>query len=100
MSTRSNPYRGFRFPAEIINQAVLMYHCFSLSLQASEAARDVYNRGEHYVRQAREQSPEAERYIRAGQRAVTQRVTENPLLALLVAGIAGYALAWLIHSEK
>jgi hypothetical protein len=33
MSTTSNPYRGFRFPAEIINQAVWLYHCFSLSLR-------------------------------------------------------------------
>ena len=68
--------------------------------QASGAAREVYNRGEHYVRQAREQYPEAERSIRAGQRAVTHRVTENPLLALFMAGVAGYALAWLIHGKK
>jgi putative transposase len=33
MSTPSNPYRGYRFPAEIINQAVWLYHCFSLSLR-------------------------------------------------------------------
>jgi hypothetical protein len=44
MSTTSNPYRGFRFPAEIINQAVWLYHCFSLSLREVElilAARDI-----------------------------------------------------------
>ena len=29
MSTTPNPYRGFRFPAAIINQAVWLYHCFS-----------------------------------------------------------------------
>ena len=68
--------------------------------QASGRARELYNRGEHYVRQAGEQYPEAERYIRAGERAVTQRVTENPLLALFMAGVAGYALAWLIHGKK
>ena len=33
MSTTSNPYQGFRFRAEIINQAVWLYHCFSLSLR-------------------------------------------------------------------
>jgi hypothetical protein len=27
-------------------------------------------------------------------------VTESPWLALLMAGAAGYALAWLIHSAK
>jgi putative transposase len=44
MSTTSNPYRGFRFPADIINQAVWLYHCFSLSLREVElilAARGI-----------------------------------------------------------
>jgi ElaB/YqjD/DUF883 family membrane-anchored ribosome-binding protein len=68
--------------------------------QASGAARDMYSRGEHYARQAREQYPEAERYIREGKRTVTQRVAGNPLLALFMAGVAGYALAWLIHGER
>jgi hypothetical protein len=31
---------------------------------------------------------------------VTQRVTENPLLALVMAGVAGYVLAWLVHGER
>jgi hypothetical protein len=31
MTTSHNPYRGFRFPAEIIQHAVWLYHCFSLS---------------------------------------------------------------------
>ena len=44
MTTLSNPYRGFRFPAEIIEHAVWLYHCFSLSLRDVEtilAARGV-----------------------------------------------------------
>jgi putative transposase len=44
MSTTSNPYRGSRFPAEIVNQAVWLYHCFSLSQRDVElilAARRV-----------------------------------------------------------
>jgi putative transposase len=36
MSTPSNSYQGFRYPAEIINQAVWLYHCFSLSLREVE----------------------------------------------------------------
>ena len=39
-----NPYRGFRFPAEVIEHAVWLYHCFSLSLRDVEtilAARGV-----------------------------------------------------------
>src|ERR1700740_2257136 len=34
--TSPNPYRGFRFPAEIIEHAVWLYHCFSLSLRDVE----------------------------------------------------------------
>lgn len=44
MSTAFNPYRGFRFPADIIHQAVWLYHCFSLSLREVElilAARGI-----------------------------------------------------------
>jgi ElaB/YqjD/DUF883 family membrane-anchored ribosome-binding protein len=67
---------------------------------ASGAARQAYSRGEHYARQAREQYPEAERYIREGQRAVTNRVIGNPLLALFMAGVAGYVLGWMIHGER
>jgi putative transposase len=36
MATSSNPYRGFRFPAEIIKRAVWLCHCFSLSLRNVE----------------------------------------------------------------
>src|SRR5215831_18139304 len=29
MTISSNPYRGFRFPREVIEHAVWLYHCFS-----------------------------------------------------------------------
>ncbi len=44
MTNRASPYRGFRFPAEVIEHAVWLYHCFSLSLRDVEtilAARGV-----------------------------------------------------------
>ncbi len=44
MTTSPKPYRGFRFPAEVIEHAVWLYHCFSLSLRDVEtilAARGV-----------------------------------------------------------
>jgi putative transposase len=44
MTTSRTPYRGFRFPAEIIEHAVWLYHCFSLSLRDVEtilAARGI-----------------------------------------------------------
>ena len=66
----------------------------------SGAAGEVYRRGGDYARQARAQYPEAERYIREGQQAVTRHVTDNPLLALFMAGVAGYALAWMIHGQR
>jgi putative transposase len=36
MRATPDPYRGFRFPAEIISHAVWLYHCFSLSLRDVE----------------------------------------------------------------
>ena len=36
MTTSPNPYRGFRYPAEVIQHAVWLYHCFSLSLRDVE----------------------------------------------------------------
>lgn len=42
--TAPTSYRGFRFPAEVIQHAVWLYHCFSLSLRDVElilAARGV-----------------------------------------------------------
>ncbi len=45
MSTTSNLYRGHRFPAEIINQAVWLYHCFSLNLREVELILAARHRG-------------------------------------------------------
>ncbi len=42
--TTLNPYRGFRFPAEVIQHAGWLYHCISLSLRNVEtilAARGI-----------------------------------------------------------
>ncbi|MGI4794220.1 MAG: IS6 family transposase [Janthinobacterium lividum] len=44
MTKALNPYRGFRFPAAVIEYAVWLYHCFSLSLRDVEtilAARGI-----------------------------------------------------------
>ena len=44
MAHAPSPYRGFRYPAEVIQYAVWLYHCFSLSLRDVEtilAARGV-----------------------------------------------------------
>ena len=36
MTIVSNSYRGFRYPREVIQHAVRLYHCFSLSLRDVE----------------------------------------------------------------
>ena len=36
MTSTPNSYRGFRYPAEVIEHAVWLYHCFSLSLKDVE----------------------------------------------------------------
>ena len=44
MTASPKPHRGFRFPAEVIEHAVGLYHCFSLSLRDVEtilAARSI-----------------------------------------------------------
>jgi hypothetical protein len=66
----------------------------------SGAARDAYDQGRRYVQQAGERYPQAEQYIREGQQAMTHRVTRNPLAALFMAAVAGYALAWTIHGQR
>ena len=67
---------------------------------ATEAAGNVYSQGERYARQLGEQYPEAQRYVREGQSLVARYTTENPLLSLLMAGVIGYAMAWMIHRER
>ncbi|MBQ0819352.1 hypothetical protein KBI52_03785 [Microvirga sp. HBU67558] len=71
-----------------------------ISESASEAAGTMYNRGQRYVRQTGEHYPQAQHYVREGQRLVTRYTTGNPLLSLFAAGALGYALAWMIHSER
>ncbi len=67
---------------------------------ASETARKAYRQGQYYVRQTRERYPEAEHYYRGGLQAISQRAGENPLMSLLLAAAAGYALAWMIHGQR
>jgi ElaB/YqjD/DUF883 family membrane-anchored ribosome-binding protein len=66
---------------------------------ASTTARDAYSEGQHYVRQARERFPEAERSYHEGRQALHQRITDNPWLSLFAAGAVGYLLAWMIHGQ-
>ncbi len=42
----------------------------------------------------------AEQYYQDGRRVISQRTVENPLMSLLLAAAAGYALAWMIHGQR
>jgi ElaB/YqjD/DUF883 family membrane-anchored ribosome-binding protein len=66
--------------------------------QAFGAAKEAYRRGEHYIRQASERHPQAERYLQEGREALNQRITESPWLHLLAAAAGGFLLGWMIHS--
>ncbi|GEP00764.1 CsbD family protein [Methylobacterium haplocladii] len=65
--------------------------------RGSDYARDAYDRGSDYARDAYDRGGE---YVRDGHRAVTSRVEENPMVALLIAGAVGYGLALLLHSSN
>jgi putative transposase len=69
MRRKRNPYRGFRFPPEVIAHAVWLYHCFSLSLRDVElilAARGVavsyesIRFGQHYAADLKRRRPKSE----------------------------------------
>jgi len=47
MAHAPNPYRGFRYPTEVIQHAVWLYHCFSLSLRDVETIGSVKNLGRY-----------------------------------------------------
>ena len=64
---------------------------------ASQLAEDARKAGERYIEEGRRRLPEAEQYYRQGQEAVSAQVRESPLAAMLIAGVVGYFLAYLIH---
>ena len=61
--------------------------------QAKDAARDAGSAAASYAKDAYENSGET---LRDGTQALTQKVQDNPLGALLVAGGIGFALALLM----
>lgn len=68
--------------------------------QVSDVAGDLYERGERYAREGMRRYPQAGRYAREGTRAVTREIEESPMMAILIAGVVGYAMAWLIHGRR
>ena len=60
--------------------------------QAKDAARSVGDAAAHYTKEAYENSE----MLRASSEAVAQKVQQNPLGSLLIAGCIGFALALLM----
>jgi hypothetical protein len=65
--------------------------------RVSRMAEQVYETGLHYAREAQQRLPEAERYLEQGRRAAARPVETYPLTAVMLAGAAGFGLAWLIY---
>jgi hypothetical protein len=66
----------------------------------SDWAHSAYEQGREMVRRASERYPEARRYLERGTRVVSERVTDAPLMSLLVAGAAGLAVAWMMGRSQ
>jgi uncharacterized protein YjbJ (UPF0337 family) len=75
--------------------------------QATGAAQNAYGQAKDAVRSAVDAAPEfasragdvGQRYLRQGNEAVANRIGEQQIMALLVAGAVGYALGWLLHGR-
>lgn len=65
--------------------------------RVSRMAEQVYETGLNYAREAHQRLPEAERYLQQGRRAAARPVESYPLTAVVLAGAAGFGLAWLIY---
>jgi uncharacterized protein YjbJ (UPF0337 family) len=61
--------------------------------QAKDVARDAADAASGYAKKAYENSGDA---VRDGSQALAQRVQENPLGSLVIAGVIGFALALML----
>jgi sporulation protein YlmC with PRC-barrel domain len=67
--------------------------------RASDVARDAYDQGQRYVREADDRYPEAQRYYQRATQAIGDRITEAPLTSLLAVGAVGLGLAWIMGGQ-
>ena len=65
--------------------------------EVTQVARDVAEDASAALARAFEAGA---RYYGKGTRELERRIEDNALLAVLAAGAAGYALAWLIHGRR
>jgi hypothetical protein len=68
--------------------------------QASRFVEEAYETGRRYVRDAQQRFPGAARSIPQVRHAVARPVETYPLTALILAGAAGFGLAWFIYGSQ
>jgi sporulation protein YlmC with PRC-barrel domain len=70
-----------------------------IASSASDVARDAYDQGQRYVRQAGDRYPKAQRYYRRATQTIGHQITEAPLVSLLAVGAVGLGLVWIMGSQ-
>jgi sporulation protein YlmC with PRC-barrel domain len=63
---------------------------------ASEIARDAYDQGQRYVRQASERYPQAQSYYQRATETIGHQISGAPVTSLLAVGAVSLGMAWLI----
>jgi len=89
---------GERMPERLLDQAAEAVR--TVADEARDLARGTYERSADYVRRGLDRYPEAGRYLSEGSRVASRPVEQNPILAVLAAGVVGYLLAYLLHGRS
>ena len=89
-----NPQGSGGSPESLVDQA--RNTAADLADRASDVAREAYDQGQRYVRQAGDRYPQAQRYYQRATQTIGHQVTESPLMSLLAVGAVGLGMAWVI----
>lgn len=89
-----DPQGGGGSPESFVDQA--RNSAADIAGRASDVAREAYDQGRRYVRQAGDRYPQAERYYQRATQTIGHQITEAPLVSLLAVGAVGLGMAWLI----
>jgi hypothetical protein len=74
-------------------------HLAEQGVNREAAQREPRRSGRSERGQIGEYHDDAARYLGTGSRAVVHQVEEQPLAAMLIAGVTGYLLAYLVHGD-
>lgn len=93
-TAQGNPQGSGGSPESMVDQA--RNTAADLAGRASDVAREAYDQGQRYVRQAGDRYPQAQRYHERVTRSIEHQFTESPLVSLLAVGAVGLGMAWII----